>query len=88
VHSDRILPFQRKELLPPLDLKIKTGQQETGGKQSLPLAGWLLGLLFDRGGGDGTFLRNVLNFYLTTQRHIPENCTLYSHRSENLIFGE
>jgi hypothetical protein len=89
VHSDRILPtFLGKELLPSLDLNIKPKQQEATGKHSLPLAGCLLDLFFDPEGGDDTILRNVSEFDLTTQHRVPENCTLYSHRSENLNSGE
>jgi hypothetical protein len=37
-------------------------------------------------GGD-VFLRNVVEFQLTTRRYIPEDITLYRQHSENLKFS-
>jgi hypothetical protein len=44
---------------------------------------FLLGLVIDPDDGHRMSLRNIVNFYRNTQRHIPEGCALHSNRSEN-----
>jgi hypothetical protein len=45
---------------------------------------WLLGTLLNPEDRSSTFLTSV-NFYQTTQGHIPEDSTLHSHSCETLI---
>lgn len=67
-----LMMFRRNTQLPSSGTKNKLSKQEANRKHNFRFCG----LLFNHVDGGSMFLQNTINFYQTTQYHIPDDITL------------